>query len=210
MDTAEIARLLLRSGAVLLRPDEPFTFASGIRSPIYCDNRLLLGEVAARRTITAALAAQAQRLPCDVLAGVVSAGVPWAAWVAEALGLPLAYVRGVAKEHGRGNQIEGRVEAGQRVLVVEDLISTGGSSLAAVLALREHGLQADAVLCIFSYGMARAQAQFAAAAAALYPLTTLGALLDVAAAEGWLPATQRDLVASWADDPAAWGHSATN
>lgn len=205
MSPESIARLLLRSGAVLLRPDSPFTFASGILSPIYCDNRLLLGDVAARREVSAALSGGARELPCDLVAGVVSAGVPWAAWVAEELSLPLAYVRGAAKSHGRGNQIEGQARSGQRALVIEDLISTGGSALAAVDALRQHGLEVEAVLCIFSYGMAAARSGFSAASVALSPLTTLAALLDVAAAEGYIAPAQRALVASWADDPQSWG-----
>lgn len=204
MSPESIALVLLRSGAVLLRPEAPFTFASGIRSPIYCDNRLLLGDVPARREVAAALLAAARQLPCDVVAGVVSAGVPWAAWLAEGLERPMAYVRGAAKEHGRGNQIEGRTAPGQQALLVEDLVSTGGSSLAAAEALRAQGLVVRDALCIFSYGMAAASAGFAAAGIALRPLTTLPVLLEVAAGAGFVAPQQQALVAAWAADPQGW------
>src|SRR5215470_8766639 len=130
-----IAAMLLRGGAVLLRPGEPFTFASGLRSPIYCDNRLLIGDVSVRRAI-----AQAFAMRCgdaEIIAGTATAGIPWAAWVAETLGLPMAYVRGAAKGHGRGRQIEGATVEGRRVVLLEDTISTGESALNAAVALRE-------------------------------------------------------------------------
>ena len=130
MTTPEtIAAALLQAGAVHLQPDNPFTFASGLRSPIYCDNRLLIGDVAARRVVIPAFAETCA--DAAVVAGTATAGIPWAAWVAEALALPMAYVRGSAKGHGRGRQIEGAAVAGQRVMLLEDTISTGESALAA-------------------------------------------------------------------------------
>src|SRR5262245_33859334 len=138
MTTSEtVATALLRAGAVHLRPDDPFTFVSGLRSPVYCDNRLLIGDMAARQAVVPALAAASAG--AEVIVGTATAGIPWAAWVSEALGLPMAYVRGSAKSHGRGRQIEGAAVDGRRVALLEDTISTGESSLAAAAALREAG-----------------------------------------------------------------------
>lgn len=197
-----IARTLLRAGAVLLRPHAPFTFASGLRSPVYCDNRLLLGDVAARRVVAAAFAARCAG--AEVLAGPATGGIPWAAWVAEILSLPMAYVRGSAKGHGRGQQIEGAAVEGRRVVVVEDTISTGESALAAAGALREAGAELLRCACIFTWGWAATRESFAAAGLPLDPLATLADLLDVAAADGVLDADQRALVEAWAASPRDW------
>lgn len=198
----DIARVLLRAGAVLLRPDAPFTFASGLRSPVYCDNRLLLGDVAARRAVAAAFAAQCGG--AEVLAGPATGGIPWAAWASEALSLPMAYVRGAAKGHGRGRQVEGAAVAGRRVMLLEDTISTGESALAAAEALRSEGAALLGCIGIFTWGWAATQAAFAAAGVRLATLTALPALLDAASEDGRLTPTQRALVESWAADPQAW------
>ena len=198
----EIAAALLRAGAVHLRPDEPFTFASGLRSPIYCDNRLLIGDVAARRAVIPAFAAACGG--AEIVAGTATAGIPWAAWAAEALGLPMAYVRGAAKGHGRGRQIEGARVAGRRVALLEDTISTGESALAAAAALRADGAELLGCVCIFTWGWQATADAFAAAELPLTTLTALPALLDAAAAADTLTGAQRALVEEWARDPQGW------
>ncbi len=198
----EIAATLLRAGAVHLQPDDPFTFASGLRSPIYCDNRLLIGDVAARRVVTRSF--EAACTGAEVIAGTATAGIPWAAWVAEALGLPMAYVRGAAKGHGRGRQIEGAAVSGRHVALLEDTISTGESALAAVAALRAEGAELIGCVCIFTWGWQATADAFATAELPLIALTTLPALLDVAAREGSLGDAQRALVEDWVADPQGW------
>lgn len=197
-----IAAILLRAGAVLLRPDEPFTFVSGLRSPVYCDNRVLLGDVAARRAVTTAFGEHCAG--AEVIAGPATGGIPWAAWAAERLGLPMAYVRGRAKEHGRGRQIEGAVVAERRVVLLEDTISTGESALAAAAALRAAGATVLRCVCIFTWGWEATTAAFAQAGLPLHPLTTLPVLLEVAAAEGVLLPAQRAAIEAWVADPQGW------
>lgn len=199
----EIAQVLLRAGAVLLRPSEPFVFASGLKSPVYCDNRLLLGDVAARRVIGAAFLDHCAG--AQVLAGPATGGIPWAAWAAEALALPMAYVRGTAKGHGRARQIEGAAVAARRVVLLEDTISTGESALQAAAALCEAGADLVRCVCIFTWGWQATGQAFAAAGLPLEPLATLAALLDVAALEGALTAEERAIVEAWAANPQAWG-----
>jgi orotate phosphoribosyltransferase len=197
-----IAATLLRAGAVLLRPDEPFTFASGLRSPVYCDNRLLLGDVAARRAVTVAFAARCGG--AEVVAGPATGGIPWAAWAAENLSLPMAYVRGAAKGHGRGRQIEGAAVSGRRVVLLEDTISTGESALNAAAALREAGAELLCCVCIFTWGWDATARSFAAAGLPLEALATLPALLEAAAASGALAPTQRAIIEEWVADPRGW------
>lgn len=198
-DARAFAADLLRIGAVLLRPDEPFTWASGIQAPIYTDNRLSLGYPALRRRLAAGFEAQIQArgLEPDVIAGTATAGIPHAALLADRLDLPLVYVRAKPKGHGRGNRIEGPLGDGQRVVVVEDLVSTGGSSLDAAAALREAGGEVLAVLAIFSYNLPRAAQAFAEAGVPLHALTDFDVLLDVAAAEGTVRPDQRRDVLAW-------------
>lgn len=199
---AALAADLLRIGAVVLRPEAPFTWASGLRAPIYCDNRTTLAFPDVRRHIRdgfAALAAHHGLRP-DLIAGTATAGIPHAAWLADALELPMCYVRAKPKEHGRGNQIEGRVLPGQRVLLVEDLVSTGGSALAAALALRDAGADVVACLAIFTYGFARAERAFHDANVPLHALTDYDALVGAASLS---PETQATLRA-WREDPDAW------
>ncbi|MFN8505757.1 orotate phosphoribosyltransferase [Kouleothrix sp.] len=203
MTTAEtLAGALLRAGAVHLRPEDPFTFASGLRSPIYCDNRLLIGDVAARRAVIPAFAAACAG--AEVVAGTATAGIPWAAWAAEALALPMAYVRGAAKGHGRGRQIEGAAVAGRRVALLEDTISTGESALAAAAALRAEGAELTGCVCIFTWGWGATRAAFDAAGLPLLALTTLPSLLAAAAAAGTINAAQRVLIDDWVADPQGW------
>ena len=151
----KIAKALLEIGAVFLRPDEPFTWASGIKSPIYCDNRLILTAPDVREEVENALAQtiKTHYTDVEVLMGTATAGIAHAAIAASIMGLPMGYVRGGSKDHGRQNRIEGRLQAGQKVVVVEDLISTAGSSIEAVEALREAGADVLGIASIFTYGM---------------------------------------------------------
>lgn len=197
-----IARLLLRAGSVLFRPDDPFIFASGVRSPIYCDNRLLIGEPTTRRIIADAFAAHVGA--AAVIAGTATAGIPWAAWVAERADLPMAYVRGSAKGHGRGRQIEGADVAGRRVVLLEDTISSGESALHAAAVLRAAGANVVGCLAIFAWGWPDTAAAFAAAAMPLQTLTSLEDVLAVAQGDGQLDADAAALVARWAHDPHHW------
>ncbi len=198
----QIAQALLQAGAVLLRPDQPFTFASGIKSPVYCDNRILLGDVAARRFVTQAFVTQCTG--ADVLAGPATGGIAWAAWAAEILGLPMAYVRSSAKGHGRSQQIEGCAVTGRTVTLLEDTISTGESALNAAQALREAGAIVERCVCIFTWDWAATRNAFAEAQIPLVALATLSDLLTIATAEGRLNEAQHALIERWAADPKAW------
>jgi orotate phosphoribosyltransferase len=178
----QIAEALLRIGAVSLRPQEPFTWTSGIKSPIYCDNRLTMSHPVIRDLIAEGFAQVIrERFPdAELIAGTATAGIPHAAWVAHKLGLPMIYVRDKAKGHGKQNLIEGQISAGQKTVVIEDLISTGGSSLKAAMAVNEAGGQALAVLAIFSYQFEKAEEAFRAQSIPLYTLSNYSALLEAA------------------------------
>lgn len=183
-----IAHDLLSIGAVFLRPDDPFTWASGIKSPIYCDNRLTLTAPAVRTEIENGLCRliQAHYPDCQVLMGTSTAGIAHAAICGHLLNLPMGYVRSGNKDHGRGNRIEGRLEAGQKVVVVEDLISTGGSCIEVVEALREAGAQVLGIVSIFTYGMQKGLDRLAAADTVNYSLSNFDAVCEVAAEEGYI------------------------
>ncbi len=210
MSTAQqIARVLLHSGAVSLRPLAPFRFASGLLSPIYCDNRILISFPRERRLVTLAFARMIrdEHIPVEVVAGTATAGIPHAAWLAAELKLPMVYVRSQPKGHGKEQLVEGVLPTGKRTVVVEDLVTTGGSSLATVTALQQAGATVEHVLAIFSYGFATTDEAFARLGVRLYPLTTLPVLLDVAVADGTLSADERAIVAEWAVDPTAWSQA---
>ena len=202
-----LANALLDIDAVSLRPHDPFTWSSGLRAPLYCDNRRTLAHPSIRRSIADGFAAVVRRhewMPLTV-AGTATAGIPHAAWLAERLDAPMAYVRSEAKEHGQGRRIEGaRLESGDDVVVVEDLISTGGSALDAVSALRDAGATVRAVLALFSYGLDAADAAFRDAEVACYVLTTFPVLLGVAHRQHGLSDEARDLLEEWRADPEAW------
>jgi len=155
-----IAELLLKLEAVFLRPNEPFTWASGIKSPIYCDNRLLFSQPEAREKITEALIEKISPLKPDIIAGTATAGIPWASFIAYQMKLPLIYVRSSSKDHGRQNAIEGKAKPGSKIILIEDLISTGKSSLAACDKINEADLEILKVLSIFSYDLTEAQEAF--------------------------------------------------
>ena len=183
-----IAKDLLSIGAVFFRPEEPFTWASGIKSPVYCDNRLTLTEPGVRSHVETGLAALVlKHFPgCQVLMGTSTAGIAHAAIVGHILGLPMGYVRSGHKDHGRGNQIEGRLEPGQKVVVVEDLISTGGSVLEVVDVLREAGADVLGIVSIFTYGMKKGLDRLAAANVKNVSLTNFDVIAEVAAETGYI------------------------
>lgn len=203
----QVASHLLEIGAVALRPQEPFTWTSGIKSPIYCDNRLTLSFPAVRNYIADAFAELIRDSypDAEVIAGTATAGIPHAAWVADKLGLPMAYIRDKAKGHGKQNQIEGLIAPGQKVIVIEDLISTGGSSIKAAQAVQEAGGLPLAVLAIFSYELDRAVDAFAAAELPLQSLSNYSTLINVALAQGKIAESDVALLQSWRQNPAAFG-----
>ena len=202
-----IAERLLEIEAVALQPNNPFTWASGLRSPIYCDNRLTLSFPSVRKEIANGLKNLIQEnfAGVEVVAGTATAGIPHAAWVSDLLDLPMCYVRSKPKGHGKGNQIEGRVSEGQKVVVVEDLISTGGSVITAVEALREAGCEVLGVVSIFTYQLAKGEEMLAEAGVKAFSLTDFTTLAEVAAAKGYIEAADAETLAAWRVDPAQWG-----
>ena len=198
-----VARELLAIKAVFLRPEEPFVWASGIKSPIYCDNRLILTAPAARDIVEKALAETIRREypDCEVLMGTSTAGIPHAAIVGHLLGLPMGYVRSGSKDHGRENRIEGRLEKGQKVVVIEDLISTGGSVLEVVEALRQAGAEVLGIASIFTYGMKKGLDRMAAANVRNVSLSNFGAIARVAAEEGYIKPEDVARLIAFRDNP---------
>lgn len=208
MTTArKIASFLLETKAVQLRPDQPFQWSSGWLSPIYCDNRITLSHPAARTFIKKSLAQviKKQFPTCTAVVGVATAGIPQGALVAEALQLPFAYVRPKPKEHGMGNQIEGAIPAGAQVVVVEDLISTGGSSLKCVEALRAAGVDVVGMVAIFTYGFSVAETNFAAAQIPLVTLSSYKYLIDEAVKQAYIPEESVETLKKWRRNPEKWG-----
>lgn len=184
----KVARELLKIKAVFLSPDKPFTWASGIKSPIYCDNRLILTSPTARNLIEQTIADYVEKYypEAEVLMGTSTAGIAHAAIAAHILNMPMGYVRGGAKDHGRGNRIEGKLEKGQKVVVIEDLISTAGSCLEVVEALREHGAEVLGVVSIFTYGMKKGINRLKAAEVENHSLSNFDTLVGVAVEEGYI------------------------
>ena len=184
----EIARQLLKIKAVFLSPEKPFTWASGIKSPIYCDNRLILTAPESRDIVEQAIADTVkEKFPeAEVLMGTSTAGIAHAAIAAHLLGMPMGYVRGAAKDHGRNNRIEGRLEKGQKVVVIEDLISTAGSCIEVVEALREAGAEVLGVVSIFTYGMQKGLDRLKAANVENHSLSNFDTLVEVAAEENYI------------------------
>ena len=183
-----IAKELLKIKAVFLRPNEPFTWASGIKSPIYCDNRLTLSYVDTRKKVEEGLAQiiKTYYSTCEVVMGTSTAGIAHAAYVSEILGLPMGYVRAGAKDHGRGNQIEGVVPVGKNVVVIEDLISTAGSSIEVVEVLREAGCNVLGIASIFTYNLKKGIDRLLAANVTNYSLSNFNVLVEVAAEENYI------------------------
>lgn len=202
----QIANSLLAIGAVKLQPENPFTWASGWRSPIYCDNRILLSHPAVRNQVVAAfVSASAAFEDVEGIAGVATAGIAHGALLADRLTLPYIYVRSSAKAHGRQNLIEGQLKAGARYLVVEDLISTGGSALQACQALRAAGAEVAGVLAIFSYEFPQATQAFAKAAIPFATLSNYSALLALALEQGTIEKAMLATLQAWRTAPAEWG-----
>ncbi|TCZ72315.1 orotate phosphoribosyltransferase [Paenibacillus albiflavus] len=203
----QIAASLLKIEAVALRPHQPFTWTSGIKSPIYCDNRLTMSYPEIRDLIASGFATLVQELypDAEVIAGTATAGIPHAAWVADKLGLPMIYIRDKAKGHGKENLIEGVLRPGQKVVVIEDLISTGGSSLKAALAVNEAGGQALGVLAIFSYQLEKGIQAFKEASMPLHTLSNYTALIEEAVELGKIQASDIEILQSWRANPSTFG-----
>lgn len=201
-----VAQKLLEIKAVSLQPTEPFTWASGIKSPIYCDNRLTMGFPEVRRLIAEGLADKIKESYPDVevIAGTATAGIPHAAWVSEILNLPMIYIRGKAKGHGKGNQIEGILHDGQKVVIIEDLISTGGSVLEAVSAAKEAGANVLGVMAIFTYGLPKGIQAFEEAGVAVDTLSSYDILIQEALEIDAINSDELKLLQSWKQDPTAW------
>ena len=202
-----IAKDLLEIEAVFLSPNEPFTWASGIKSPIYCDNRITMSYPKVRREIAKGLAEKikANFPEVEVIAGTATAGIPHAAWVAEILDLPMVYIRSKAKDHGKGNQIEGRIEKGQKMVVIEDLISTGGSVLEAAAAAEREGANVLGVAAIFTYELPKGVANFEAANVPLVTLTNYSTLIEAALKMDYINEDELKLLKDWKQDPENWG-----
>ena len=196
---AVVADDLLSIGAVFLSPDKPFTWASGIKSPIYCDNRLTLTAPDVRNNIENSLAEiiRTDYPEAEVLMGTSTAGIAHAAIAAHILDMPMGYVRGSAKTHGRNNRIEGKLEKGDKVVVIEDLISTGGSSIEVVEALREAGADVLGVISIFTYNTKKADEKFAEANVEKYSLCSVETMIDTAVEEGYIQADEGEGIISW-------------
>ena len=203
----KIAEKLLDIKAVALNPNDPFTWSSGLRAPIYCDNRLTLSYPEVRKEIAAGLQAIIlDKFPeAELIAGTATAGIPHAAWVSDIMELPMCYVRSKAKGHGKGKQIEGKADKGQKVVVVEDLISTGGSAITAVKALREAGCEVLGVAAIFTYQLEKGKEMLDKEKIEAYTLTDIEALTEVAVENGYIQEKDMKKLVEWRKDPAEWG-----
>lgn len=206
-DAKAVAEKLLQVNAVKLNPEKPFTWASGWKSPIYCDNRRILSFPYIRDSIKSELCNVVfEKFPdAELLAGVATAGIAWGAMAADQLKIPFVYVRPKPKEHGLGNQIEGYFEPGKKVVVIEDLVSTGKSSLQVVEVLRKEGLYVMGIVSIFTYGFPVSAELFAKAGVQYYALTDYSTLIQLAVEKGILSESHMDILLKWRTDPAAWG-----
>jgi len=212
MNKEEIAKILLEQKAVTLNAKEPYTFVSGIRSPIYCDNRLLMLYPKERTIICKAFNKIVKELNPEVIAGTASSGICWTAWIAEKLGKPMVYIRKKAKGHGKQKLIEGGNIKGKKVVVIEDLVSTGGSSMNAVEACREAGANVIAMVAIFTYEFEKAKKKFKEDKCKAIFLTDFTTLTKVAAENNFIEKENLELVQEWNKSPAEWGpkHSFLN
>lgn len=202
----EVAKGLLSIKAVFLSPEKPFTWASGIKSPVYCDNRLVLGYPEVRTLVENGIAETVKREypEAEALMGTSTAGIAHAAIAAQFLGLPMGYVRGAAKDHGRNNRIEGRLEPGMKVIVVEDLISTAGSCVETVEALREAGAEVLGIVSIFTYGLQKGIDRLEAAGVRNVSLSDFDTLIEVAAEENYVRAEQLPMLRRFIANPQSW------
>lgn len=202
-----VAEILLKAKAVTLKPEKPYTFASGIKSPVYCDNRLLMRYPDMRKKIVKAFIRLIKKngLKFDVVCGTAIAGVTWAALIAEKLKKPMIYVRKQSKEHGKQNLIEGKLVKGETVLVIEDLISTGGSSVGAVNNVKEAGGDVIGCVAIFTYEMEKAKTAFEQAQCPVFALTDFTTMVDAAVTQGYIEEDEKEKVLKWNKNPEAWG-----
>ena len=203
----QFAQKLMDIKAIKLQPNEPFTWASGWKSPIYTDNRKTLGHPSLRSFVKLELChvIQEQFPEAEAVAGVATGAIAQGVLVAEELGLPYCYVRPKPKDHGMGNQVEGEIKKGSKVIVVEDLISTGGSSLKAVAALREYGVEVIGMVASFTYGFPVAEEAFREAGVKLITLSNYDAVIDQAAETGYIKEEEKAVLAEWRKDPSVWG-----
>lgn len=201
----KVATLLFESGAITFRTSRPFKFTSGILSPVYSDNRLLISDVAKRDTIAGLFVEKIKKLKnIDVIAAVATAGIPHAAFIAQKLKLPLVYIRASKKGHGLENQVEGRIKRGQKAVVIEDLVSTGQSSASAVRVLRKMGAKVDDLLAIFTYNLAASKENFQKNNINFQALCDLETAAKVASKNGYLKSEQVKIILDWAKDPKNW------
>lgn len=202
----KVAKMLLEIKAVTLSPKNPYKFVSGIISPIYTDNRLLMGYPLKRKEITVYTAhlMKDRKLDPEIIAGTSTAGIPPAAWLAELLNLPMIYVRGDKKDHGKGRQVEGVMKKGSKVLLIEDLITTGKSSLTAVEAIREEGGKVDTCLAFFDYGFKETKEAYKQKRVRLYTLTTFDTLINMAQKLGIITQGEKEMILAWQDNPWGW------
>ena len=202
----EVAKSLLDIKAVSLSPQNPYTWASGLRSPIYCDNRVTMSFPAVRKQIAQGLADLIkEKYPdVEVIAGTATAGIPHAAWIADILDLPMVYIRSKAKDHGTGRKIEGKISEGQKMVVVEDLISTGGSVIEASKAAELEGANVLGSVAIFTYELAKGTKNFADAGLAIDTLSNYSTLLEVAHETSYITEAEMDLLKDWSKDPENW------
>lgn len=206
MREKEIAKILLSIKAVSLSPEQPYTWSSGLRSPIYCDNRLIMSFPEERRTVIEEFTSYIEEHYSDVevIAGTATAGIPHAAWIADHLHLPMIYVRSSSKGHGKQNRIEGSLEAGKKVLVIEDLISTGGSSIEAAKSVEEAGGSVIGICSIFTYELSEAKKAEAESGYALKSLTTYSSLIQAAAEDKVITESELRLLQEWQKNPKTW------
>lgn len=201
-----VAEILFESGCVIFRPRQPFKYNTGIISPVYTDNRLIISRPKERNKIVNLMLAKIKQIGIpDVLAGTATAGIPHAAFLAQKLNLPMVYVKGQAKEYGKKNQVEGSLMRGQKVIVIEDLVSTGGSSARVVEAVRDLGAKVSDVITIFTYGLKESEQNFKKAKVKLHALADLKAVCEVFAKKGFLKPDQIEVILDWAKDPKNWG-----
>ncbi len=202
----EVAKILLKVKAITLSPDKPYKFVSGILSPIYCDNRLLMSYPKERKKIVDFFikTIKENKLKFDLIGGIATSGICWASWIAEKLDKPMIYIRGKTKEHGKENLVEGKLEKGQKVLIIEDLISTGGSSLTAIQGVREQGGVIEDCVAIFTYEMEKAVNGFKDVNVNLFTLSDFTNLIEVASKENYIKEEDKEKVLEWNKNPGEW------
>ena len=201
----EVAESLIKTGAVKLNVKEPFTFVSGIKSPIYCDNRKMIGYPVERKVVVDEFVKKLSEKDFDIVAGTATAGIPWAAFIAMEMNKPMSYIRGEKKKHGAGKQIEGADVKDKKVVVIEDLISTGGSSIKAVEAALNEGAKSVEVVSIFSYEFDKAYKNFEEKGIKWESLSNFTALLELAREEKYLTEEEANIAALWNKDTESWG-----